>query len=57
MNSYRQILYHIVFCTHERKNIIPAAHQEEHHKKVNFEDEYRELLKEHDIIADERYIF
>ena len=23
MNSYRQILYHIVFCTYERRNTLP----------------------------------
>jgi len=148
MNTYRQILYHIVFCTYDRKNTIPPEHQEalykfiwgiitkrkgvlyringmenhihilsdlhptialsdfvkeiktasnswmketgnypkftswaegcceltytyrdkelinnyiknqkEHHKKVSFEDEYRALLKEHGITADEKYIF
>jgi len=148
MNSYRQILYHIVFCTYDRVNTIPADQQEalykyitgiianrkcvlyringmenhihilsdlnptvalsnyikeiktasnawmkksgnypkftswaegscsltyayrdkqmidnyimnqkEHHKKVTFEDEYRALLKEHGLDADERYIF
>jgi len=148
MNSYRQILYHIVFCTYDRKNTIPLAHQEElykyiwgvitnrkcvlyringmenhihilsdlhptvalsdfikeiktasnawmkstgnypkftswaegycaltysyndknrivnyiknqkeHHKKFSFEDEYRELLREHGIEWDEKYIF
>lgn len=28
MNSYRQILYHTVFCTHNRKNTIPPEHHE-----------------------------
>jgi REP element-mobilizing transposase RayT len=28
MNSYRQILYHLVFCTYNRKNTIPTEHQE-----------------------------
>jgi REP element-mobilizing transposase RayT len=28
MNSYRQILYHIVFCTYNRQNTIPADGQE-----------------------------
>jgi putative transposase len=28
MNSYRQILYHIVFCTYDRKNTIPLEHKE-----------------------------
>jgi len=29
--------------------------QKEHHKKISFEDEYRKLLKEHNIEIDERY--
>ena len=28
MNSYRQILYHIVFCTYNRENTIPVDQQE-----------------------------
>jgi REP element-mobilizing transposase RayT len=148
MNSYRQILYHIVFCTYYRRHTIPESHQDslykyisgviskrdsylyeingvgnhihiltdlhptvalsdfikeiktssnrwmkasgnyqdftswavgscsltyayrdkdmianyiqnqkEHHKKITFEVEYRSLLEEHGIEADERYIF
>ena len=34
MNSYRQILYHIVFCTHDRQNIIPLEHHEELSKYI-----------------------
>ena len=34
MNSYRQILYHIVFCTYERKNILPVEHHEELYKYI-----------------------
>ncbi|MDR1652614.1 MAG: IS200/IS605 family transposase [Prevotellaceae bacterium] len=30
MNSYRQILYHIVFCTYRRENTLP----EQHHKAL-----------------------
>jgi putative transposase len=29
MNSYRQILYHIVFCTHYRSKTLPVEHHEE----------------------------
>jgi putative transposase len=29
MNSYRQILYHIVFCTYDRKWSLPVDHHEE----------------------------
>lgn len=31
--------------------------QKEHHKKTGFEDEYRVLLREAGVDADERYIF
>ena len=31
--------------------------QKEHHKKTNFEDEYKALLKEFGIEVDEKYIF
>jgi REP element-mobilizing transposase RayT len=34
MNSYRQILYHIVFCTHDRKNTIPPDQQEALYKYI-----------------------
>ncbi|HLR76771.1 MAG TPA: IS200/IS605 family transposase [Balneolaceae bacterium] len=30
--------------------------QQEHHKKVTFRDEYRNLLEEHDIKFDEKYL-
>src|SRR4051812_1562263 len=33
------------------------ARQEEHHQKLNFQDELRELLKRHRIEWDERYIW
>jgi putative transposase len=31
--------------------------QEEHHKKVTFEDEFRDLLKSHGIKFEEKYLF
>jgi REP element-mobilizing transposase RayT len=34
MNSYRQILYHIVFCTYRRRNTIPTAHHEALYKYI-----------------------
>ncbi len=33
------------------------AHQEQHHRKMSFQDELRELLKRHRIEWDERYIW
>ena len=35
MNSYRQILYHIVFCTYKRKKTIPEKHKDELYKYIN----------------------
>lgn len=35
MNSYRQILYHIVFCTFYRKNTIPTDQHEPLFKYIN----------------------
>ena len=34
MNSYRQILYHIVFCTYNRENTIPINQQEALYKYI-----------------------
>ena len=34
MNSYRQILYHIVFCTYKRRNTLPEAYHEELYKYI-----------------------
>ena len=33
------------------------ATQEEHHKTESFKDEYRRLLKEHNVEFDERYVW
>lgn len=35
MNSYRQILYHIVFCTYWRKNVLPEEHHVELYKYIH----------------------
>ena len=35
MNSYRQILYHIVFCTYNRRNTLPEKHHEELYKYIS----------------------
>jgi putative transposase len=34
MNSYRQIVYHIVFFTHNRKNTLPKEHHDELYKFI-----------------------
>ena len=33
------------------------ATQEEHHRKESFKDEFRRLLKEHNVEYDERYVW
>jgi REP element-mobilizing transposase RayT len=33
------------------------ANQEEHHRKVSFQDEFRTLLKRYDVEFDERYVW
>jgi REP element-mobilizing transposase RayT len=33
------------------------ANQEEHHRKVSFQDEFRALLRKHEIEFDERYVW
>lgn len=34
MNSFRQSLYHIVYCTYRRKNTLPEAYHEELYKYI-----------------------
>jgi len=33
------------------------AGQEEHHRSVSFQDEFRQLLKRYEIVSDERYVW
>ena len=33
------------------------AGQEEHHRKISFQDEFRRLLERYDIAFDERYVW
>jgi putative transposase len=33
------------------------ANQREHHRRISFQDEFRELLKRYDIVFDERYVW
>jgi putative transposase len=33
------------------------ANQEEHHKRMSFQDEFREICKRHGIVIDERYVW
>jgi hypothetical protein len=34
-----------------------VAGQEEHHRKVSFQDEFRELLRRYELEFDERYVW
>lgn len=43
--------------SHVSRVIRYIQNQEQHHKKVSFLDEYRELLRAFDVEYDERYIF
>ena len=42
---------------HANRIIEYIKNQREHHKSESFEDEYRRLLKENNVIYDERYLF
>lgn len=45
------------YAINEKARLIDyVKNQEEHHKVVSFKDEYIELLKEHRITYDERYV-
>ena len=33
------------------------ANQREHHRRISFQDEYRELLKRYEIVYDEKYVW
>jgi REP element-mobilizing transposase RayT len=45
------------YSIHAKSNLINyVKNQEAHHKKKTFIDEYKELLKEHEIEFDEKYL-
>lgn len=47
--------------THSKSQINSVVkyilNQEEHHRKINFEEEYKHILQENEIPFDERYLF
>jgi REP element-mobilizing transposase RayT len=48
----------LTYSNHEKETIVNyIKNQKEHHKKITFEDEYRELLRQNGIEWDEKYIF
>ena len=47
----------LTYCIKEKDRLIEyVKNQEEHHKKINFRDEYLKLLKEHEVDFDEKYL-
>ena len=58
--SLSRILVHLVFSTKKRE---PTVHrdvrvkQEEHHRRVTFQDELRRLLTRYNVTYDERYVW
>ena len=53
--SLAKVVVHIVHSTKHRQPCI--ANQEEHHKRISFQDEFRELCNRHRIAIDERYVW
>jgi hypothetical protein len=55
--SLARILVHTVFSTKDRRPWLRyVAEQEQHHRKVSFQDEFRLLLKRYELACDERYV-
>ena len=56
---YWQAGYGLFSTTPERLPKLRAyiADQERHHRKMSFQDEFRRLLKAHDVEYDERYVW
>ena len=71
--SLANVLLHIVFSTKNRAPFLQdpgsvsqsnvgqvstyIANQDEHHRKMTYQDELRILLKRHEIEFDERYVW
>ncbi len=58
--SLANVLLHTVFSVSESQQPVVRAYierQEEHHRTMTFQDEYRGLLERHGIAFDERYVW
>ena len=61
--SYVSAHYHCVFSTKERRPRISTElreyinDQENHHRKMRFQEEFLALLKKHRVEYDERYLW
>ena len=51
--------YGVFSVSHSNRNAVDEyiRTQQEHHKKLSFQDEFRELCKRHEIEIDERYVW
>lgn len=51
--------YGVFSVGHSNRNAVDEyiRNQREHHQKSSFQDEFRELCKQHDIEIDERYVW
>ena len=63
--SLAHLLVHAIFSTKDRR---PSLHSEEirneiyaymaqHHRKISYQDEIREIFKRHRVAFDERYVW
>ena len=55
-HSLAEAYFHIVFSTKDRLRHYIAT-QQEHHRKESFKDEFRRLLRGHNVEYDERYVW
>lgn len=56
-NNWQEGYGAFTYSIKEKVRLIEyVKNQEEHHKKLSFRDEYIELLKEHEIEFDEKYL-
>ena len=68
--SLARILVHTVFSTKDRRPLLRdttlrqieevrryITEQEQHHRKLSFQDEFRLLLKRYELAYDERYVW
>jgi hypothetical protein len=66
--SLSHLIVHTVFSTKDRRPFLQSeeirietyaymADQAEHHRKLSYQEELRELLKRHRVAFDERYLW
>jgi putative transposase len=55
--SLANALMHIVSQSQKERVERYIGSQEEHHRGLSFQDEFRQLLKRHNIAFDEQYVW